>query len=287
MQDDNNRKLSELIALFELEPNLRDLYTEGPEDADLIELFFDKNSIRNVQIYPIGIIDFSDELIEFDGNRDKVIFLSEKLNKLFGSNLPYVTCIIDMDFEYVEQVLQKNPYLHTTDYANLEMYFFNLSSIHKFLKISCKKFPLSSHKVLEILTPILLSNFQVRYSRHITDKKFQMVQLDKQFKYIGGKLKFDSNSNFEKFLSKNSCIPKRIEMLEHINHVLQLYNKNKEPRFFIHGKDFFEAFFLLLKKVKGTYSFNEESFSRAFFVSVDFDILGSHDLFKFLKLKYH
>ncbi|WP_430466628.1 hypothetical protein [Winogradskyella ouciana] len=280
------RKLSEHIALLELEPKSRDLFIEGPEDANIFELFLNSHSINNVQIYPIEIIDFSEIDEDIPSNREKVITLAKKLYENFGDTLSYISCIIDRDFEILKDEPISNPYLSYTDYANIEMYLFNDTSINKILKIGLKNFPISSGELIKNLTPMLVDNYCLRYARASIDCSYKLVQPDKIFKYNSGTITYNKDDVFKKFLQKNNCVNKKEELEKAINFALKKYKELKEPRFFIHGKDFLEFFFLLIKKAKNTYSFTLKTFTRAVFLSIENDLLKSNKLFSEIEFKY-
>lgn len=286
MTGNYKRKLSEHLALLELEPKSKDLFIEGPEDANIFELFLECHSINDVQIYPIDIIDFSDVGINLLSNREKVLFLSKKIHEKFNDSLKNVTCIIDKDFETLKEDADSNPYLSYTDFANLEMYLFNEKSLNKILKIGLKNFPLSSVEVIKTLTPILVDNFCLRYAREKINCSYQLIQPEKVFQYSQGSMSYNQVEVLHKFLNKNNCLNKKIEFEEEIKFVKEKYKELNESRLFIHGKDFLEFFFNLIKKIKNTYSFTLKTFTRAVFLSIENEILRPYNLFTELELKY-
>lgn len=57
MADEKRRRLEELIARYELEPSLCDIYVEGLTDKFLIQWFLDKLGIDNYAIYEIDTVE--------------------------------------------------------------------------------------------------------------------------------------------------------------------------------------------------------------------------------------
>ncbi|QXP65767.1 DUF4435 domain-containing protein [Polaribacter sp. AHE13PA] len=286
MEANYKRKVSEHIALLELEPNSKNLFIEGPEDANIFDLYLDSIDSYDVQIYPIDVIDFTELNEDLISNREKVLFLSKKIHEKFDDKLDFVTCIIDKDFESLKDKPDSNPYLFYTDFANLEMYLYNNTSINKILKIGLKNFPISSSQIIKILTPILVENYCLRYARESINNSYKLIQAEKIFKYSTGKIIYNSDELLNKFLNKNNCINLKTKFENEISFVKAKYKELDESRLFIHGKDFLEFFFLLIKKIKNTYSFTLKTFTRAVFLSLENEILKSNNLFLNLELKY-
>ncbi|MVO07766.1 DUF4435 domain-containing protein [Flavobacterium sp. TP390] len=286
MEETYKRKLSEHIALLELEPTSKNLFIEGPEDGNIFELFLDFHSINDVQIYPIDIIDFSELDENIFSNREKVLLLSRKIYEKFDNSLNNIACVIDKDFDVLNENFNVNPYLYYTDYANLEMYLFNNKSLNKILKIGLKNFPLSSEEVIKTLTPILVDNFCLRYAREKINCSYQLIQPEKIFNYSQGGITYNQQEILNKFLVKNNCVNKLEDFKKEIEFVKDKFKELNEPRLFIHGKDFLEFFFLLIKKIKNTYSYTLKTFTRAVFLSIENDLLNSYGLFSNIELKY-
>ncbi|PCJ63633.1 MAG: hypothetical protein COA58_15970 [Bacteroidetes bacterium] len=288
MDIDCKRKLSEIEALYFAEPETKDLFVEGPEDVNIIELFFESNQVFDINIISIDNVDFSEvPNFEIKSNKEKVLFLAETISTNIETNLSNFTCIVDKDFDSVNDNFVDNPYIQYTDFANLEMYLFNSKSINKFLKIGLKNFPLPSSIVINTLENILTDMFAIRYSRTKIDSSFQLIQPDKILKYHKGNLKYDKADLLTKFLSKNNALAKAADFELEIQRVNEKSTELNESRLFMHGKDFFELFFLIIKKIKNTYTFNIRSFTRAFFSSIEITSLIQYDMFQSLKKKYN
>jgi hypothetical protein len=285
---DYKRKLSEIEALYFVEPDTKDLFVEGPEDVNIFKLFFESNHVFDINIISIDNVDFSEESnFEIKSNKEKVLFLADTISKNIETNLSNFTCIVDKDFDSVNDDFVDNPYILYTDFANLEMYLFNSESINKFLKLGLKNFPLPSSIVINTLENVLTDMFAIRYSRTKIDSSFQLIQPDKILKYHRGNLKYDKADLFTKFLSKNNALDKAPDFDIEIQRVNEKNAELNESRLFMHGKDFFELFFLIIKKIKNTYTFNIKSFRRAFFSSIEISSLIQYDMFQLLEKKYN
>ncbi len=284
MEKEYLRKVIEIEALYMIEPDLKDIYVEGPEEVNIFEIYLESNEVN---VIPIDNVDFSETNgNELYSNKEKVLFLNEFITNKIGDKLPHIMFIVDRDFDTINDTTIKRSYLKYTDFANLEMYLFNESSINKFLKIGLKNFPLEAEKIIKIMQNLLLELFALRYSREVIDRSYKMLELDKIVKFKESNFTYSPEDILTKFLSKNSALPNKERFLEEINMVREKYDEHNEVRLFVHGKDFIELFFLLIKKVKNTYSFNIKSFTRAFFSSIEINSLKQYDLFQCMDNKY-
>lgn len=109
------RRAKELLALYTLEPKLRDIFVEGNDDVWIYKSIC--NKFHDVKFRPIGEIEI---LVEQGGNRARVIKLAEFLqNNSLEQN---ARCIIDRDNDsYIEE----SDILLVTDYSCLESYFYD------------------------------------------------------------------------------------------------------------------------------------------------------------------
>lgn len=284
MEKEYLRKVIEIEALYLVEPELKDIYVEGPEEVNFFELFLGSSEPNLISIDNVNFEESSGNSLK--SNKEKILYLSKYVNSIFGSQLPYITFIVDRDFDTITGDILNIPNLEYTDFANLEMYFFNMESINKFLKIGLKNFPLEADHIVDIFKNILLDLFALRHSRAIIDSSYKMLELDKLIKIKDSQISYSNEELLQKFLSKNSALNKKSAFETEIENVNNKYKEFGEIRFFAHGKDFFELFFILIKKVKNTYSFNVKSFTRAFFASIELNSLRQYDLFQKMENKY-
>jgi len=284
MEQDYLRKIIEVEALYLIEPELKDIYVEGPEEVNLLEIYLKSNEVNVISIDNVDFSGTAGE--ELNSNRDKVLYLNDYVVNKIDNQLPYLMFIVDRDFDTVNERMINNDYLEYTDFANLEMYLFNTDSINKFLKIGLKNFPLEADVIIDVMKNVLFDLFALRYSRDVIDKGYKMLELGKLVKLKESNFEYSKEELLTKFLSKNNALPKEELFLAEIMKVKNKYSEYNEIRLFAHGKDFIELFFLLIKKVKNTYSFNIKSFTRALFASLEINLLKQYNLFKRIDDKY-
>lgn len=99
------KKLAELRTLYELEPNLRDIYVEVVADKAFYSWYLEETGKANTSIYPIDAVEVGKDVLEdrglTEGNRSRVVALALELDEVFPETLPYVMCIADKDFDAI------------------------------------------------------------------------------------------------------------------------------------------------------------------------------------------
>jgi Protein of unknown function (DUF4435) len=246
MEDEKRRRLEELIARYELEPSLCDIYVEGLTDKFLIQWFLDKLGADNYAIYEIDTVEIpANELFKLglnDSNRSRVIALALQLGDYFKGNLPYVTCVADRDFDYLLGSLEfESDLLLFTDCTSIEMYLFNSSVLEKFVKLALRTDNLNSTKIINNLAPILEEMFLLRAANHELKYGMQWLvgsSLKRCLKRKGDRVEFSSQDFLEKYLNKNSRMGDRSNFLSQLQEIRQ---KNiEEIKNKVRGHDFIE-----------------------------------------------
>jgi hypothetical protein len=252
MEDEKRRKLDELVARYELEPSLHDVYVEGLTDKCIIQWFLEESNLdtENVAVYEIDTIDIpTDRLFALglnDNNRSRVIFLACQLQSLFEGSLPPVICIADKDFDnLIASSHIESELLLFTDYTSIEMYLFDSNIIEKFLRLALRKDDLEAVNIIKNIGPILEEMFLFRAANQSLSYGMEWLlpsALKGCFKKIrkGDPLEFDSNDFVDKYLNKNNRTSEKIAFLDKVK---ELRNKNiSEIRNKIRGHDFIQLF---------------------------------------------
>jgi Protein of unknown function (DUF4435) len=251
MEDEKRRKLDELVACYELEPSLHDVYVEGLTDKSIIQCFLEESNldIKNCTVYEIDTVDIpTDQLFTLglnDNNRSRVIFLAFQLQRLFEGSLPHVICIADRDFDnLIASSNIESELLLFTDYTSMEMYLFDFNIIEKFLRLVLHRDDLESVNIMTNISPILEEMFLLRATNESLSYGMEWLSstsLKRCFKKRkGGSMEFDSNDFVDKYLNKNNRISDKITFLDKAK---ELRNKNiSEIRNKIRGHDFIQLF---------------------------------------------
>jgi hypothetical protein len=251
MEDEKRRKLDELVALYELEPSLHDVYVEGLTDKSIIQWFLDKSNLdtKNCAVYEIDTVDIpTDQLLALglnDSNRSRVIFLAFQLQSLSEGSLPPAICIADKDFDnLIASSHIESELLLFTDYTSIEMYLFDSNIIEKFLKLALRKDDLEAVNILKNISPILQEMFLLRAANQSLSYGMQWSSgaLKDCFTKIrkGGQIESNLNDFVDKYLNKNNRKSGKSAFLDKVK---ELRNKNiSEIRNKIRGHDFIDIF---------------------------------------------
>ena len=149
------RTIAELIARYQLEPTLRDIYVEGELDKGVFNWSLGADERSRATIYEISTVEMpTEEILRLglhDNNRGRVITLAHILGQHLPHNSAQITCVVDTDLDSILGVEHRHDFLLLTDYTCLEMYLYNPHTIHKFLQVAIHNFPKPAEVVLQEL----------------------------------------------------------------------------------------------------------------------------------------
>lgn len=130
------KKISELLTKYKVEKEIVDFYVEGNTDKKFYSHHFKElgKSFRFIDMSEIDFSEYSDVFPDDleENNRDKVIFLLNKINQIHPECKAYG--IIDKDIiEYSRGFENLSPKTFTTDFGCLEAYFVGQKCMEKFI----------------------------------------------------------------------------------------------------------------------------------------------------------
>ena len=278
------RNISELFFLYEVEPNIIDIFVEGPFDKAIIQFFLNEISIHNVSVYEIETIEIDDEELISLGrkanNRERAMLLSEKFDAA-GINSNQLICIIDKDFCHFLGECVNTPQLLYTDFSCMEMYFFDDKIIKKFLTTFCYKNDWPCDQLLESISKYIERIYLFRLINEALN--WQMAMFDRVIciSIKDWKIIFDEDEFIKRLLNKNQ----RNNEFDEFNSNILLHEKNllEDSRYQMHGHDFINIFSFFLKK-KGVSKeiANITAVSRALILTLSTSFLLQYDLFDLL-----
>jgi hypothetical protein len=252
VDDIPRRTLPELAFIYEREPDRRDIYVEGPFDASVVSWFTHECSINGVAVYPISSVEIPDDELRAIGqrpnNRESVCYLA---CFLATSHARRALCIVDADFTIIRGSKVPDPPLFQTDYACMEMYFFNPSSFTKFFALCCHRSDWPTGAIMDALVYVLQEFFLYRCAND--DLGWEMTWLEKPVCVTlnAWRIDFDSNEFVLRLLNKNSRAADKAEFLKHVDQLRK--RLTAEPRHQMNGHDFTAllAWYLRQKGIRG------------------------------------
>jgi hypothetical protein len=165
--DDERHTLEELLTLYEVEPEIRDVIVEGRSDAAMVRWYLDSHGV-NCRVYAIDdrVELGSDLVLQHDqevGAKGRVVTLAVEASQAgVGSQL---TCIADADSDRLLERTLSSEHLIYTDYGSVECYCLNTRTLDKFLRLVIgAPQEVSAESVLEAVLICLSDIFTVRAS---------------------------------------------------------------------------------------------------------------------------
>ena len=214
------RTVGEVLARYELEPSLRDVFVEGPTDRVIIRAALLELGHTSIGVYEIDTVDVPAHLLEaMDlqvGSRSRVIGLAAQLEVRATKDLiRQVVCLVDTDFD---EVLGRKRMLRLLVYTNgtaLDTFLLDDLTLGKLLGIVLLDFPLSAAELKLRIIPILRELFLHRMAASELGLHVAPPSLDKDFHFDRKHktMTFDAKAYVDRFLSKAGARRRRDEFI--------------------------------------------------------------------------
>lgn len=281
------RSIEELATLYELEPELHDVFVEGKNDKVLYEWYLNRRNAINSSVFEIDCINIPPDIVQRhnldSGNRGRVITLAYELDeRLPDEAKTRITAIADSDNDYLLNITHQCQTLLLTDYSSLEMYLYNERVIGKFLSIVIMGAKDSAQSLIDKFTPILQKLFVIRLANKSLCWNMKWLSFERTCKILNGEIQFSENEFIRRYLLKNS----RIKEYSFFLTELSKFSKNlkSEIRYQINGHDFFSLLrWYLLNSVRLKDPIkSEKGCERSIFACVELNDLDNEQMFKSL-----
>lgn len=234
------RNLIELVTLYELEPELRDLYTEGVYDSNLFKWYLRCRDI-DAQVYPIDLIEIPTTVAcqysSGEGNRGRVIALANYMAAKCKNPPLHVVALADRDFDILLRVQVPNsPNLVFTDFSCAEMLLWNEKSIDRLLSLSLGVVDLVGKDILSCLEPVARQLSLLRAASISLGWGLSWICPSKYIKVSQAALVFDEASFLQSYLC-NGGRGKELDVFK--AKLCELRNSApSDSREFVRGHDF-------------------------------------------------
>lgn len=280
--DEYRRTISELLARYELEPTIRDVFVEGDGDRAIVTWFTEEVGCKNVFVYDIGTVDVSEETLVTLGltnnNRGRVIALSKDLSSHSQALSSRVVCIVDRDFDLWTGADHNCGLLLMTDYTCMEMYMFNHDHLRKFFHLIARHRGGKLDHVVATLARTLQELFLIRFANITLDLNLTWMSFPRCCQLTATKdIQFDSEDFIEKYLNKNSALDKKAALKAKIDESRRLLSN--DPRHQANGHDFIELLDWYLNQLQRRGKIAGPSLDRVLVGCLDSRSLGREPLF--------
>lgn len=280
MPEEERRTIEELVTRYEFEPGLRDIYVEGPEDKWLLEGLLHENDVTGVSVFEICTVDIPAEPGQESSSRTRVVKLARLLREALDGEQLKVACVVDSDFDHLTGQRECNALLLSTDYANMEMYFFATDILRR-LSVRCLRGrQLTARMIRRFMVPTLQALFRIRYVNTRNEWRLRYLGFERLLTYRNGRFAFDCTEYLRRYLDRNGRgaeLPKFIEDVGRVGIPGEV-----DPRCFMHGHDFVTMLRRMLNALHGRTVYrddDEEVVASLLRTCADYRDLASEPLF--------
>jgi hypothetical protein len=181
-QGDERRTIEELVTRYLLEPELDDVFVEGPADAALISWFLYQTHRHAWRVYPIETVDIPSELVRerdfYVGARGQFLSLclelADRTTNQKGRNPVF---IVDLDTDSLIDVTSSNCDLCLiTDFSSMDMYAFEVKPLDKFLKLFVRTVRVNAEGLINAVSAALVEIFLVRAALHEAEAEIRVIE---------------------------------------------------------------------------------------------------------------
>jgi hypothetical protein len=215
VRDLPRRELRELLAGYELEPSLRDVFVEGDFDRDVLArcapdassghcgfavYSIDSVNITNAQLADCGLT---------NGNKQRVIALARLLAATSSGNC--YRCVVDRDLDHWFGPLEEARGLRWTHCASLEVYFYSEKRIRELLEVTCKCRIGDWREFLRSFEEVLLELYALRLADRALNWTLKWITFDRCLAPNGSRIAFDCDEYSNRLLAANNRVAARAE----------------------------------------------------------------------------
>ena len=247
MPDIPRQNIDEIVAKYELHPDLFDIYVEGAFDRDFIFEFLDSAGTRgDVSVYAIDDIEVPPEQVSALGlghgsNRNRVLTLSKILEARLPAINTNIICLVDADLDRLYGQLRSWVYLAHTDYTCMEMYSLNDSSLKRFLRLTCNLGEGKASEFLAIASTVLPIQFCLRGAIEALGLNISIPPFSCGLRTKKDLTTFSADRYIDHFLRTNSLLDRSEEIKTQLTDLRS--RLTDDIRHKAHGHDFVELLF--------------------------------------------
>lgn len=279
------KTLEELRALYELEPEVRDLYVEGTSDAWFFRWYLTACGIESVGVYSVDVLDVPDALVArhslpAGSNKARLVALSCELADTPASER--VICIADRDYDGYHGAVRTNRCLRWTDGNCLELYALSPSVFAKFTHVALGGFTFSADNLLNQCVAVLEQIYCMRAANEVLGWGMSWVPFGRYIDISGTSIELRIDALVRAYLQRNG---RWVDREAFANKVDEIHNAlEQDPKRRIRGHDLSELLYVVVNRVRREKRFGSpHTLESCLLASVETAELRTHDLFRDLE----
>jgi hypothetical protein len=274
----DRRTIAELLARYDLEPLLRDVYVEGPSDRTLVEAALATFARgKRVRAYEIDTVDVPLPLLDSrslpDGNKGRILALADELAARTSRDLRRnAVCLADLDLDGILGRCRGYQLLVYTSGLSLDLVLAEAAVIDKLLSMVLLGFPQHATTLLDNMLPILNERLLHRIAAEEVGIRVEPPKLDKLCAYKGQTIEFRCDEFVKRHLNKGKCA----HLAGQFREVVERYRPEvaRWPRKFVHIDDFLELLHFCVRRIKPKLVPDYSRFRRFIFGLVEADMVA-------------
>lgn len=247
--DETRRTIAELVARYQLEPSLRDVYVEGPFDASLLTWFLNAGGANNAAVYTISTVEISSLVLAkhslTSGEKQRVVAFAREIMTALG-DCPEVTCVIDADLDRVFKTIPTEAIVLVTDYPSLETYLFQQALLEQLLAVGARLPRVNVANTMNALAAALRELFLARCASFSLGWGLTWISLDAGLKKGTGEFAFHASLFLDRLLERNGRRKEKSTFMAEIEGLRS--RLGADPRHAIQGHDFIELLGILIRR---------------------------------------
>ena len=236
------RTISELGALYSLEPTLRDVFVEGADDCAFIKWYLKNRVKRLVSVVEIETIDVPASVVERyeldNGNRGRLLALSFEVSALLDpESRNCFTAVYDQDRDSIAGGTNAPDNALPTDFSCLEMYFFNTHTVGKFVALVLMNPDLTPTQAINALAPVLVRLWVIKAANHLLQYRMTWVSFRNLCSIDGNTIRFNETEFVRRYLMANGRLAHTEPFLAKIEEIDLMLSS--DPRYHVDGHHFY------------------------------------------------
>lgn len=280
------RSLEELVTLYELEPDVRDIYVEGTVDVRIVRALLDEYGARGVSVYDIDAVAIPVDMVtalgfELPNKRAEVIALATALAPKIPQGSCQLTCVADRDLDATLGLKHTCHLLMYTDFACMEAYIFDEVALAKLLRFCGYRHDEHHAGIFHSFCEVLRERHCHRIANEQLGWRLSKIELRKFLVLNEDRVTFDTKEYRTRIMNKNGRAAEVAQFDQAVK--TARIQVGSDQRAYAHGHDLIELlewFFHEAKCIAGKAV--AEVVSTAVYCTMEFRKLGEFGLFKAL-----
>lgn len=261
------RTLEELVARYELEPELNDLYVEGIFDEDFINSALGP-TMGDRSIYTIETVEIPRALLDQYGytlgNKQRILALAKELERFLAGDYRYI-CLTDLDLDEWFPPVEKIRNHRFTNYTSLEVCFFYKAYLQHHLCVVCRSKIEDFDVCFDDISDVLKKLYSLRCADRSLNLNVSWVDFEKCIKKNKGRFTLSLEEFVKRSLSKSNLTEKLEDVITNASGWEKKFGG--DPRKFIRGHDFVRMLAWIVKNYGGVKDISTETANYRILVS--------------------